>query len=92
MNLPDRLTQAGQAHHHYEQTTLKGVYDADWPTWYAQYLLEHGLNSCLATPLTLAQLSQFLKDSYQHYQSVGGQQSWADYTANQLIAAGIHND
>ncbi len=78
------LTQAGNAHHIYEQTVLKGVYDEDWATWYADYLIQNGLGTLLNQPMTTGQLSQFFNAGYAVYQREGATQSWADYTAQQL--------
>jgi hypothetical protein len=82
------LTQAGHEHHIYEQTVLKGVYDEDWPTWYADYLMQNGLETLLNQPVTTEQLSQFLSAGYVVYQREGVTQSWADYTAEQLADQG----
>jgi hypothetical protein len=62
------LTQAGAAHHLYEQTALKGVYDRDWANWYADYAIEHGLNRLLGYEISIEQFSQFLTQSYADYQ------------------------
>ena len=37
------LAEAEQAHGTYEATVLQGVYDQDWPRWYAGYAVEHGV-------------------------------------------------
>ena len=36
--LASALKRAADAHHQYEQST--GKPDADWPTWFAEYILE----------------------------------------------------
>ncbi len=33
------LKAAGSAHHEYEQTVLNGVFDEQWPMFYAAFLL-----------------------------------------------------
>ena len=80
------LDLAGQAHHHYEQTVLNGVYDQDWPDWYADYALIHGLGNQLQRSPTAAELSQFLKSEYEAFKVSHPQESWATHTARQLIA------
>lgn len=80
------LNQAGAAHHDYEQTVLKGVYDREWPTWYAKYVLERGLNKLLNQEVTVEQLSQFLDQTNQNYQAERSQTSWAEYTAQKMVA------
>jgi hypothetical protein len=80
-NIAALLIQAGSAHHVYEQTVLKGVYDQDWPNWYADYLVQHALNSLLTRPLSVAEVSQLLASSTEQHKVVHSTQSWADYTA-----------
>lgn len=79
------LVAAGNAHHQYEQTVLKGVYDQDWPEWYARYCLEQGLNTLLTQTLTLEECRDFFQQSYQAFQ-LAQARNWADYTARQLVA------
>lgn len=83
------LSQAGQAHHEYEQTVLNGVYDQDWPIWYAEYVLEQGLGKLLNRPLTPEQLGQFLSQSNEQYQAENSEQTWAEYAAQKMIESPI---
>jgi hypothetical protein len=79
------LSQAGSAHHIFEQTVLKGVYDQEWPAWYAEYVIAHGLNNLLPGPVAVEQLARFLADTYELYKQARTSQGWADYTAQQLV-------
>jgi hypothetical protein len=81
------LSQASSAHHHFEQTILKGVYDQEWPAWYAHYVIVHGLEELLPTPVTVEQLGRFLAENYEVYKRENSKQGWADYTAQQIAAA-----
>jgi len=63
----DLLSRAGAAHHTYEQTILQGVYDQNWPTWYAEYAIEHGLNALLQGEMTVEQLGRFFRESICDY-------------------------
>jgi hypothetical protein len=85
MEIASLLTQAGNAHHHYEQTVLNGVYDRDWHIWYAEYAIEHGLNKLLERALTLEQLSQFLSQTNDRYEAEKSARSWANYTAQKIV-------
>jgi hypothetical protein len=78
------LTQAGMAHHEYEQNTLKGVYDRNWAIWYADYILTNGLNKLLKTSLTVEQLTQLLVQTNSQYEAENPPQSWSDYTAEKI--------
>jgi hypothetical protein len=81
------LTQAGMAHHEYEQNILKGVYDRDWARWYADYALTNGLNRLLNTSLTLEQLTQLLVQTSSQYEAENPAQSWSDYTAEKIYSS-----
>lgn len=78
------LSQAGSAHHHFEQTVLNGVYDQEWPAWYADYVIKHGLKELLPTPITVEQLARFFAENYEVYKRENSKQSWTDYTAQQI--------
>ncbi len=80
------LSQAGSAHHHFEQTVLKGVYDQEWPAWYADYIIQHGLGELLPVPVTIEQLGRFLAENYEVYQRENPKLGWTDYTAQQIAA------
>jgi hypothetical protein len=40
------------AHGAYETAELGGVYDRQWPAWYARYLAEHGIGALLERAVT----------------------------------------
>ena len=84
--IADLLLRAGSAHHHFEQTVLKGVYDQEWPTWYADYIIAHGLGELLPTPVTVEPLGRFLAENYEVYKRENSKQGWADFTAQQIAA------
>lgn len=78
------LSQAGEAHHEYEQNQL-GAYDQNWSIWYAEYIIEQGLGELLNREVNTEQLSQFLSQSSEEYKKSNSEQSWADYTAQKLL-------
>jgi hypothetical protein len=80
------LSQAGSAHHHFEQSVLKGVYDQEWPAWYADYVIQRGLGELLPAPVTVESLAQFLTKNYEVYKRENSKLNWADYTAQQIAA------
>lgn len=75
------LAQAGSAHGVYEEQALGGVYDQNWPQWYAAYLIEHGLGALLKHSITLEQLSAWLKASDAAYRAEQPALSWPEYYA-----------
>jgi hypothetical protein len=80
------LAQAGSAHGAYEERDLGGVYDQNWPDWYAAYLVEHSLGRLLGRAVAVRQLSGFLKRCDEEYKSENPAASWPDYYARRLIA------
>jgi hypothetical protein len=80
------LSRAGSAHHNFEQTILKGIYDYEWPSWYAGYLLEHGLNDLLTQPVNRTELGQFLSENNEARQQHRPEPDWVDYTAREIVA------
>ena len=85
--IADLLSQASTAHHHYEQTELKGVYDQDWATWYAQYVVTHGLEQFIGTQVPTDRLSRLLAQSTESHKQEKSEKSWADYTAQRIVDA-----
>lgn len=84
-NVEVLLIQAGNAHHVYEQTVLKGAYDQEWANWYADYVIQHGLGDLLNQSVTTEQVSQFFSESYRMYEQKNTDQNWASYTAEKMI-------
>jgi hypothetical protein len=54
------LTRAKEAHGIFEATELGGVYDEDWPTWYARYAVEHGIGDLVERPVGVDELTDVL--------------------------------
>lgn len=83
--IEDLLSQAGGAHHIFEQTTLKGVYDKEWPTWYAQWSIEHGLNTLLGSSWNIEDLAKALDEINERHKKSAAGLSWAEFTAQELM-------
>lgn len=82
------LVQAEQAHGTYEATELKGVYDEDWPRWYAAYAVENGIGTLLGHDVASDQLTEFLASSHAEFEQAEPKptESWAPYTARRIAA------
>jgi len=80
------LAQAGQAHGVYEATELNGVYDQDWPQWYAAYAVEHGIADLVEHDVTADGLAAFLASSNAEFEQIRPKPSepWAAYTARRV--------
>jgi hypothetical protein len=79
------LNQTGAAHGQYEETVLAGVYDQNWPDWYAQYAVGHGLGELMGRGITTPEYSHFLAASFEDYKQDNLGQSWDDYTARKMM-------
>jgi hypothetical protein len=80
------LDRAQAAHGTYEEGELNGVYDQDWPAWYAPYLVEQGIRGLLGQAITVEQLARLLKQYDEEYRAQQRQEGWPDYYAAQLFA------
>jgi len=73
------------AHSVHEERELNGVYDQEWPAWYAAYLVEHGIGDLLGHAITPEQLAGLLKQYDEEYRAQPQTESWPDYYAAQLL-------
>jgi hypothetical protein len=80
------LAETEGAHGRYEATELNGVYDQEWPRWYAAYAVEHGIGTLLGHAVTTDQLAQFLASGYAEFEQLDPKPSepWAAYTARRI--------
>jgi len=77
------LGKAEEAHGAYERAELGGVYDEDWPRWYATYAVDNGIGAMLGHDVTNDDLAAFLTSSNADFQATEPKptEPWADYTA-----------
>jgi hypothetical protein len=81
------LIQAKEAHGRFEATELKGVYDQDWPRWYAAFAVEHGLGTLVGHAIPIDRLAGFLADSNAEFEGAEpSSEPWAAYTARRITA------
>lgn len=80
------LIRAGSAHGAYEARELGGVYDQDWPQWYAAYLLEHGLTDLLASMPIHAQVAAWLQACDTAYRAERPAMPWPAFYAARIGA------
>ena len=78
------LNQAGGAHHTYEQAELNGVYDKEWPLWYAEYIINNGFNELVDQPFSADQLGLFFAETNQLLQQSEESVGWAEFTAAKI--------
>jgi len=82
------LVQTETAHGEFEAAELNGVYDQEWPRWYATYAVEHGIASFVGHPVTIDRLTEFLASSNVEFEQADPKPSepWAAYTARRIAA------
>ena len=80
------LRHAELEHAEHEAKDLGGVYDQDWPRWYATYAVEHRLGEILGRDVSIDELTTFLAESYAEFASADPRplEPWADYTAGRI--------
>lgn len=81
------LVQSEKAHGVYERSELDGVYDQDWPRWYAAYAVEHGIGALVGHDVTADELAAFLASSAEFQQSEPKPaEPWAEHIARRIAA------
>ena len=82
------LVQTARAHGIFEEAELQGVYDQDWPRWYATYAVEHGIGALVGGGITIDRLAELLAMSNVEFEKTAPElrQPWATYTARRIAA------
>ena len=82
------LRETEAAHGAYETNVLGGVFDEEWPAWYATYLLDHGLGDHLpgAKSLDVANLAAMLARLAADYEQGDKTSPWPDVYAQGIVA------
>jgi hypothetical protein len=85
------LVEAEAAHAVYERTVLGGVYDQDWPRWYARFLVDHGIGDVLKRPIDVAEMATLLQEGDATTASADGDPDpaapWSARTARRIADA-----
>src|SRR3990167_3637815 len=79
------ITEAGEAHHIYEQQNLGGKSDEGWPLWYAEYLLSHNVAQYFEEELTKEDIAEDLKAAAAGFKENLPKMSWQEYYAKFMI-------
>lgn len=82
------LGEAEAAHGVYETTVLNGIYDQDWPRWYAGYAVEHGIGALVGRGIGVDELTAFLASTFDEFKATEPKSTdpWATWTARRLFA------
>ena len=79
------LGEANAAHAAYETGELGGVYDQQWPAWYARYLVAHGIGTLLNRAVTAEEMAALLAACDAAYTREQPAASWPDFYARRLL-------
>lgn len=82
------LVRTEAAHGEFETTELNGVYDRDWPRWYAAHAVEHGIAGLIGHPVSTDRLAEFLSSTWAEFERSDPRSSdaWPAYTARRIAA------
>ena len=90
MDQPERinslLEEAKTAHGDYERDVLNGVYDQDWPRWYAEFMVDKGLGSLLGRDVTADEVGRFFVTSWDEFKATDAEatETWNSFTARRM--------
>jgi hypothetical protein len=81
------LTEAEAAHGVYETNELGGVYDQDWPRWYATYAVDHGIGPLVGRELDADDLAGLLTRAWGEFSALDPrpEEPWVSWTARWLL-------
>ena len=81
------LSETEAAHGAYESTELNGVYDEQWPEWYAAYAVEHGIGGLIGRDVGADELAQILAAAYDEFQATdpAPTEPWQAFIARRLV-------
>lgn len=84
------LRKAGEAHSVYERDELDGVYDEDWPAWYARWAVDNGLADIMGRPIDAEELGRSFASAWDaaRKQDPPPAVPWAAWMARRLASEG----
>ena len=85
--IQELLVAAEKAHGVYEATELNGVYDEDWPQWYARYAVDHGIGDLVGREVETDRLARLLSTGFDDFKQVQPDSSepWSAYLARRIV-------
>ena len=80
------LIQTVPNHHQYQESHLGGKYNTEWSSWYAEYLLAHGLSEVWDREITQDELAALLNQMDKEYNAEEREGSWPTFYANKMVS------
>ena len=80
------LLETEAAHAVYEKGELNGVYDAEWPAWYAGWAVDHGLGEVLGRTVSAEELADFMTRTWDEVRASGSKpaEPWSTWMAHRI--------
>ena len=80
------LVETEAAHGVYETTKLNGVYDQDWPRWYAEYAVDHGIAALLGREVSADEVARAMATSFDEFKQIDPRPTdpWSTWIARRL--------
>lgn len=79
------LIETVQNHHQYQESKLKGEYNTHWSDWYANYLLENGLEELWGRVISQTELAALLTQLDEEYNAKEREIHWPGYYAEKMV-------
>jgi hypothetical protein len=83
--LTDLFHQADAAYQEYEEKVRHGDRDIQWPEWYAEYLIGHGLDLLVEDRLSEDLLAGFLLRSRADHKASPAVITWEEFAATRIV-------
>jgi hypothetical protein len=82
------LRETEAAHGAYEASELNGIYDQQWPAWYAGYAVDHGLAKLIGRDIGADELAAFFANSWAEMERAGSKPTdpWPVHMARRIAA------
>ena len=80
------LVETEAAHAVYEKSELSGVYDEQWPAWYAHYAVDHGLGETLGEPVEAGDVAAYFSRAWDEYRALDPKpaEGWSTWTSKRI--------
>jgi len=80
------LVRTEEAHGQFEATELNGVYDTEWPQWYAAWAVENGMGALVGRDVSADELARFLASAFADFERTVPRhtESWSGYLARRI--------
>ena len=83
--LSELFHQTESAYQEYELKIRNGDRDTQWPEWYAEYLIGHGLDLLIEDRLGPKRLAIFLIRSKADHKAYPSEITWEEFTAARIL-------